>query len=232
MLQVKGSLGILRRLSKGIKEIGRKFISMNSEFLSEEEVVRITNEEFVTIRRDDLAGKMDITLNISTPESDEQKAKELAFMLQTTGQTMGSEFSSLILSDIARLRKMPDLAKKIANFKPQPDPLAQEKAQLEIELLKAQIAKTQSDAQNNQANAQLDLAKTNTENAKARNLGSDSDIKDLNFLEQEKGIKHNREKDKINLQGEVNNQININKEASKASNDSKNTTSFNGISSV
>lgn len=228
----KRELGILRRLAQGIEEIGRKFISMNSEFLSDEEVIRITNEEFVTVRRDDLAGNIDIKLTISTPEADEQKAKELAFMLQTTGQTMGTEFSSIILSDIARLRKMPNLAKKIENFKPQPNPIEQEKAQLELELLKAQIANEQSKTMENQANAQLDSAKTNTENAKARNLGSDSDIKDLNFLEQEKGIKHNRERDKIELQGDVSNQKNINIKPPKGNNDSKNTTSFNGISSV
>ena len=57
----------------------------------------------------DLGGKFDLKLSISTPEADEAKAKELAFMLQTTGQTMGPAFSQIILSDIAKLRKMPDL---------------------------------------------------------------------------------------------------------------------------
>src|SRR5205823_4026655 len=49
----KRELAILRRLAKGVIAIGRKIIAMNAQFLSEEEVIRVTNEQFVTIRRDD-----------------------------------------------------------------------------------------------------------------------------------------------------------------------------------
>jgi hypothetical protein len=121
----KRELGILRRLANGIVEIGRKIIAMNGEFLSEEEVVRVTNEEFVTVRRDDLPGNFDLKLTISTAEADNQKAQELAFMLQTMGNSMPMDMSQMILADIARLRKMPDLAKKIETYQPQPDPMAQ-----------------------------------------------------------------------------------------------------------
>ena len=98
---------------------------MNSEFLEDEEIIRITNEEFIAINRNDLGGKYDIKLNISTAEADEQKGSELAFMLQTMGNTMPPEMSQMILADIAKLRKMPDLAKRIAEYQPQPNPLAQ-----------------------------------------------------------------------------------------------------------
>ena len=198
----KRELGILRRLATGIKEIGRKIISMNAEFLNEEEIIRITNDEFIPVKRDDLAGNFDLRLSISTPEADEAKAKELAFMLQTTGQTMGPEFSQLILSDIAKLRKMPELAKKIAEYAPQPNPQAQEKAMLEIELLKAQIATEMSKANENNAEAELDKAKIG-------NLQSDTDLKDLDFLEQESGTKQAQrmqlqsEKAKKDLQGNL-----------------------------
>ena len=178
----KRELGILRRLATGIKEIGRKIISMNGEFLSEEEVIRITNEEFVTVKRDDLAGNYDLRLSISTPEADEAKAKELAFMLQTTAQSMGPAFAQIILSDIAKLRKMPELAQKIDKFQPQPDPVAEQKAQLELQLLQAQIATEISKA--NENNAGAELAK-----AKIGNLQSDTDLKDLDYLEQESGTK-------------------------------------------
>lgn len=188
----KRELGILRRLASGIKQIGRKMISMNAEFLSDVEIIRITNEEFVEVRRDDLPGEFDLILSISTPEADAAKSSELAFMLQTTGQTMGAEFSRIILSDIARLRKMPDLSKRINDFKPQPDPIAQEKAQLELELLKAQIANEYAKVNENNANANLD-------NAKANNLESDTDLKDLDFVEQQTGTKQERE---LQKQGE------------------------------
>jgi hypothetical protein len=191
----KRELGILRRLSNGIVRIGRKIISMNAEFLSDEEVVRVTNDQFVTVRRDDLPGNFDLKLSISTAEEDNNKAEQLAFLLQTVGPNGDRELMQMILGDIARLRKMPDLAHKIETFQPQPDPVQQQKAQLEVELLKAQIAKENAMAMSYQGKAQLDVAKAGTEGEVARNVKSDTDLKNLDFVEQESGVKQEREKE-------------------------------------
>ena len=188
----KRELGILRRLSSGITKIGRKIISMNAEFLADTEVVRTTNDEFVKIRRDDLAGHFDLRLSISTAEEDNNKAEQLGFLLQTVGPNSDPELMKMILSDIAKLRKMPDLAQKIEAFQPQPDPMQQKKAELEIALLEAQIANENSKAMLNQAQAQLNGAKVGTESAKQSNMQSDTDIKNLDFVEQESGVKQER----------------------------------------
>ena len=195
----KRELAILRRLSNGIIEIGRKFISMNAAFLSDREVIRVTNEEFVQVRRDDLPGNFDLRLSISTAEEDNNKAQELAFMLQTMGNNMDPGISKMILSDIARLRKMPDLAKKIESYEPQPDPLMQKKAELEVALLEAQLQKETALAQQAQSNAQLNMAKVGTEQVKQGNLQSDTDLKNLDFVEQESGVKQERD---LQKQGE------------------------------
>ena len=200
----KREMGILRRVAAGVKEVARKLISMNAEFLSEEEVVRITNEDFETVRRDDLAGNFDLRLSISTAEADNEKAKELAFMLQTMGPNSDPNEVRLYRAEIAHLRKMPEFAKKIEDYQPQPDPLEQERKQLEIELLKAQIANETAKANENNANAMLDQAKSGTENAKARNLGSDSDLKDLDFVEQEGGTTQERDLQKMDVGQEAN----------------------------
>lgn len=192
----KRELGILRRLAQGMIEIGRKVIAMNAQFLSEEEVIRVTNEQFVTIRRDDLPGNFDLKLSISTAEEDDNKARELAFMLQTMGNNMDPEMNKMILSDIARLRKMPDLAKKIENFQPQPDPLMQQKMQLEIQLLQAQVQETLAKAQSLQSAAGLHQVKAGTEVAKQEHLKSDTDLKNLNFVEQEQGVTQARDLEK------------------------------------
>jgi len=213
----KRELGILRRLAAGVVKIGRKVISLNSIFLSEEEVVRITDEEFVTIRRDDLPGNFDLKLTISTAEEDDQKAKELSFMLQTMGNNMDPAMSRMILTDIAKLRKMPALARAIEQYQPQPDPMAQKKMEMEIALLEAQIAKEQALAQQHGANANLttaqvggeqaatllDFTKVDTEKAKARNLLSDADNKDLSYVEQESGVEQERNLEKIRGQAEA-----------------------------
>ena len=191
----KRELAILRRLSNGMVKIGRKIISMNAEFLSEKEVVRVTNEEFQIVRRDDLAGQFDLKLSISTAEEDNNKAQELSFMLQTMGNNMDPVMSQMILSDIAKLRKMPDLAKKIETYQPQPDPLAQKKMELEIQLLEAQLQNEIAQSQERQANAQLNMAKVGTEQVKAGNIQSDTDLKNLDFVEQESGVKQERAKE-------------------------------------
>ena len=189
----KRELGILRRLSNGLNQIGRKVISMNSEFLDDEEIVRITNEEFIAINRNDLGGKYDIKLNISTAEADEQKGSELAFMLQTMGNTMPPEMSQMILADIAKLRKMPDLAKRISEYQPQPDPMAQQKMQLEMALLQAQVQNETAKGQENAVDVQLKTAKTQTEQAKARSMHSGADLTDLDFVDKESGTKDARD---------------------------------------
>ena len=184
----KRELGILRRLADGINQIGRKIISMNSEFLSDEEIVRVTNEEFVAINREDLGGMYDIKLNISTAEADNEKAQELSFMLQTMGNNMDPSMSQIILADIARLRKMPELAKQIKEYQPQPNPMAEQRAQMEMQLLQAQIANETAKAQENTVDVEYKKAKTQTEMSKSRNINSKSDLEDLNFVEQESGV--------------------------------------------
>lgn len=191
----KRELGILRRLSNGLVKIGRKMISMNAEFLSDTEVIRITNDEFAVVKKDDLPGNFDLRLSISTAEEDNNKAEQLAFLFQTVGPNSDPNLTKMILADIAKLRKMPDLAKRIESYQPQPDPLAQEKAQLEIELLKAQLATEQAKAASFQSQAQLDLAKAGTEGVKQGNLQSDTDLKNLDFVEQESGVKQERAKE-------------------------------------
>jgi hypothetical protein len=192
----KRELGILRRLSNAILKIGRKIVSMNSEFLSDEEVIRVTNEEFVKIDRKDLAGNFDIRLSISTAEEDNAKAEELAFMLQTGASSADPGEVRMIRAEIARLRKMPDLAKKIESYQPPPpDPVQQQLQQLELAKLEAEVALLQAKVANEQATAQLNGARIGTEQAKAANLSSDTDIKNLDFVEQESGVKQERAKE-------------------------------------
>lgn len=189
----KREMGILRRLSNGIIQLGRKLVAMNGQFLGEEEVVRITNTEFIKVRRDDLAGNFDLRLTISTAESDQAKAQELAFMLQTMGNTMEPDMSRMILADIARLHKLPDVAFKIETFQPQPDPFQEQMKQLQLQEMQAKIALLQAQAQEAATKSTLNDAKVPVENARAGNMSSDRDLKDLDFLQKQEGVQDERE---------------------------------------
>lgn len=200
----KRETGILRRLAKGMVEVGRKIISMNSEFLEEEEYIRITDEAFVPIRRDDLAGKFDLKLSISTVEEDDAKAQELAFMNQTLGPNADPGMTRLILRDIARLRRMPELAHAIENYQPQPDPMQQQMQQLQMQELQMSIAEKESKIRANYAGANLDMAKAEEAIQKARLIGSQADLADLDFVEQESGVKQERDLQQIGQQARSN----------------------------
>lgn len=189
-------LGILRRLAEGLKKIASKFIAMNQEFLSEEETVRITEGEFIQFSRDDLAGKFDLRITVSTAEADEQKAAELSFMLQTTAQTLGAEFTTLIQSEIAELRKMPLLAEKIRNFKPEPDPMEIEAQKLELALKQAEVSKIH-------AETEKILAESELARYKADNTQADTDKKNLDYVNEESGITHARDLDKLDQQSQA-----------------------------
>lgn len=192
----KRELGILRRLSNGLVRVAYKIMAMNREFLDEEEVVRMTDDQFVQINRDSLAGKYDLFLDITTAEEDDKKAQELAFMLQTVGPDEDPGMRKIILSDIARLRKMPELAKRIADYEPQPDPLQQRIQQLEIEKLQWEIEVLKSEVKENYAEAAVDQAK-------AAETQSKTDLNNLNFVEQESGVKQERDLERQGAQAEA-----------------------------
>lgn len=195
----KRETGILRRFAAGMIKIGRKVVAMNAEFLEDSEIVRITNDNIVAIRREDLAGNFDLSMDISTLEEDNVKAQELAFMVQTMGNSVDQGITQIVLRDIARLRKMPELAHEIANFKPEPDPMQQKIQELQIQKLEAEIMEIQSRAMENQSDAELNSAKAGTEQAKARHLSSTADLQNLDFIETESGVKQERAKE---IQGE------------------------------
>ena len=193
----KREMAILRRLAWGMEQIGNKIVAMNAVFLSEEEVIRVTNEEFVTVKREDLAGNYDLKVDISTAEVDAAKANDLAFMLQTMGNNLDVSLTLMILAEIAELKRMPELAKKLKSWQPQPDPIAQEIKQLELEKLKMEVEEMRTKAMLNQAKAEQAMA--------------EKDAQDLDFIERESGVSHAREIEKTQAQARGNQNLQITK---------------------
>lgn len=193
----KREMAILRRLAKGMTDVGRKIIAMNSQFLSEEEVVRVTNTEFVTVKREELMGDFDLKVDISTAEVDNQKAQDMGFMLQTMGPNMDFSITQLILEEIARLKRMPLLADKIKKFKPTPDPLVEKAKELEVLKLEKEIEEIVARTEQLKADAQKKLA--------------EADAKNLEVVEQETGTKHEREMDRQKGQAEGNQNLEVTK---------------------
>lgn len=198
----KREMGILRRLAQGLVKIARMIISMNAVWLSDEEIIRLTDEEFITIPRSSLAGKYDLDLSISTPEVDNMQSQKLAFMLQTLGNKVPFSFTKILLADIARLDKRHKLAKMIEEYEEQPDPIAQRMAELEVAMREAEVRNEMAKAMENEVDIQLKTAKTETEIAKAKKFSSEADNKDLEFVRKGQGIDHQEQMDKEMLKEE------------------------------
>jgi hypothetical protein len=176
-------LDIVRNIAENlVKPLMRKWLSYNSKWLKDEEVVRITNEEFVTIRKDDLRGDIDIEIEVSTAEDNSSKGQQLSFLLQTLGQGMDAGMRNLLMSQVARLHKMPDLAKSLKEYQPQPDEHQAQMHSLEMRKLEAEINERESRAMENQVDMRLKTANAVLAEAKARLVNSDTDIKDLDFM--------------------------------------------------
>ena len=160
------------------------------KFLEEKEVVRITNEEYVTINRADLAGNFDLLVDISTQNVDEAKAADLGFMLQTQGPNMDPGLEQVILAKIADLKRMPDLAEQIRNFQPKPDPLEEKLKELKIRKLESDI--------------ELDEARALEARARAENTAIDTELEVT-------GTKHNRTIENSGAQAKANRKLEVTK---------------------
>lgn len=189
-------LNLVRNMSENmIKPIMRKWMAYNAEFLEEEEVIRITNDEYVPIRRDDLAGKIDIDISISTSEDNAAKSQELSFLLQTVGPNEDPSIRREIMAQIMDLMRMPEQAKKIRDYQPQVDPVQQKMQELQIAKLEAEIEKIRADAANklassveNEADRDEKLAQAELKRAQARKLMSEADNLDLDFLKKDEMV--------------------------------------------
>lgn len=169
----KRESAILRRISKGMEQLAVKVLSMNAEWLSDDEVIRITDENFIAINRVNLRGTFDVKLEINTPENNQLKAQQLSFMLQTMGQMLPFGLTQIILAEIAHLQNMTALSETIASFTPPPDPLQelqQQKLQMEVEMLRAQLEQMPIQGQLAQANTSKSTAQAEQFNAQAELL--------------------------------------------------------------
>lgn len=183
-------MSILRRLAAGIKMVAGKIISMNAFFLEEKEIVRVTNGEFVEIKREDLAGNFDMLVDISTAQVDEQKSQDLGMMLQTIGPDMDPGLRGIILAEIADLKRMPHLAQKIRTYKPEPDPMQVKLQELQIAKLEAEIA--------------LDMARAEQANSVANKTDVEADL-------EQSGVKHQQAVEAAGAQARGNRDLEVSK---------------------
>lgn len=195
-------LMIVKSISENlIKPILRKWLEYNAEFLEEETLIRVTGSNFEVIRRDDLYGNIDLDLAISTNEDNAMKARELAFLLQTIGPSEDPEIRKILMVEIAKLYKMTELANRLENYTPKPDPMVVALRQAELENLQAQTQELQASAGRQVADTSYKESKIPLEQAKAKHLAGKTDLDSLNYFQKQNRLealdkKEQQEKDR------------------------------------
>ncbi len=184
----KRDASILRRVAQGLVDIAYKFQTMNSIFLTEEDVVRLTNNKFVRVDPDNLIGDFDLSIDISTAESDDQKANDLLMLLQTGQSTFPFAFTQQILAGIAKLKKLPELEQFIKTYAPEPDPVQQKLQELEIAKIEAEIAKVQAETQETLTKAGVNAAEQGVRMARQENMQANTDKTNIGTYKEANGI--------------------------------------------
>ena len=191
-----------------VKPLLRKWLEYSAELLEAEQIFRVTGgEHFELIKRDDLYGQIDIDLSISTNEDNAIRTNQLAFLLQTIGPNEDPNIRKMIMSEIMKLHRMPELAARIENYEPQPDPLLVAQQQLMIEKLRAEIAELQANAGKIEQDGILKLAKAQNEGARAEQTKAQTDKINLDFIQQQRGMKEQADMMKLQAQLESNEKI-------------------------
>ena len=183
-------LHIVKSISENaIKPLLRKWLEYDSWLLEDEQIFRLSGGEyFETIKRDDLYGRIDIDLTISTNEDNAVRINQLSFLMQTIGPNEDPNIRKMIMSEIMKLHKMPELATRIENYEPQPDPLAEMAKQLQIEKLKAEIAELQANAGKIEQDGILKSAKAQAEGARAEETKARTDNINLDYVQKQQGL--------------------------------------------
>jgi hypothetical protein len=210
----KRDASVLRRITSMLVDAARLIIAMNAEFLSEEEIVRNTNKEYVKISRDDLTGSHDITIDIQTPETNNAIAQDLSMVLQTGQQTMSPELSKKIWARILKLKGQYDLSREFEAYQSQPDPKQQELLDMQIEEQRLKIEKAkkdieevdsriherisrvvenEKDVENKQSQNLLRQQQRAESAARTRKIEEEADILAQNFVDLTTGAKRARE---------------------------------------
>jgi hypothetical protein len=197
-----------------IKPMLNKWLIYIYDLLEPSEIENITKMKFVEPEKELIINYLDnFTIDISTQQTDEIKASELTFMMQTLGNTIPFDITKLMMVEIARLKKMPNLAQQIKEFEPKPDPYEEQLKQIQLQQAQLELQKLQADIGVKGADAQLKQAKAKEANNKATATGLNTIKEKYGISQQQKEkelmMKHQMDMQKLELQQNLKNRENL-----------------------
>ena len=188
-----------------IKPMLMKWLIYMYELLEPEEIMNITGMQYVEPEKELIVNYADdFDIDISTQQTDEIKASEMTMLMQTLGNTIPFDITKLMMAEIAKLKKMPNLAKQIIDYQPQPDPYEEQLKQIELQKAQLELQLMQMEGQ---ADAQLKSAKAKEADAKATatSTGTIQSKYGIDYQQKmkEMEVKHQMEMEKLREQARL-----------------------------
>jgi len=168
---------ITGRLEDMLTKVGKRIMQLNVLYLDNNKIIQLAGVEGLAIKAA-TNPSIDIKLDITNQTEDAIKAQEISFMLQTLGQSMPPELVKATLMEVAELRNLDRFHNTLANFEmtpPEPSEDEKEIAALQKELLRAQIAATQGNANKANSDAQLTQVKAGTQEVETAKKQAETD---------------------------------------------------------
>jgi len=135
---------VLRRFLTMLENAGNLILSMNKEYLLDTAIYD-TGSGYQEINDvDTLNDDFSVSVDVSTPTIDNDKASKIMFLMHNNGANMSPQLAALHYAKTAELWNMPDLAKTVLDEANRPPSEEQALAQqLELERLKLENKKAQ-----------------------------------------------------------------------------------------
>lgn len=228
----KREMAILRRLAQGVSMIGRKMISMNAVFLSDKEVIRVTNSDYVKLSpalqasakqagdklkpgEDPLSGPNTDLVNWFITVNRQDLAGEYDLEVDiSTAEVDDSKAKDMGFMLQTLGPSMPGMSQvilaEIADLKRMPA-LAHKIRSFKPEPDPWQEQMKQLQMQLLQAQVRETETQADMNEAKAKESASKADALDLGYVEQETGTAHARDMDKIQAQSRGNQDLEVTK---------------------
>jgi hypothetical protein len=228
----KREMGILRRLAQGISMVGRKLISMNAVFLSDKEVVRVTNADFVKLSPALQASAQQASDNVKPGEDplSGPNTDLVNWFITVNRQDLAGEYDLEVDISTAEVDdgkakdmgfmlqtlgpSMPGMSQvilaEIADLKRMPA-LAHKIRSFKPEPDPWQEQMKQLQLQLLQAQVRETQTQADMNEAKAKESSSKADALDLGYVEQETGTAHARDMDRIQAQARGNQDLEVTK---------------------
>lgn len=162
------------------KKVFTKWYKYNQAFLEEGQAVEISGQ-LASVVREQLEGSYNVEININLDSANQQKIQQINMMLQQAhqyGNQLPPMVVPLLVAEIFDGFGKNEQAEMIRQYKPEPDPMQQQMAMLEIEYKKAEIAKLNAEA--GKKTSEIDNTDMDTLNKRAEMDVKQQTTKNLN----------------------------------------------------